>query len=208
MGRHRGSDISEEIGDAAEFIFSAPDATSALELAFRWQKEGRYQFFRGQENSEWKPYPSFLRVPKQSKELALERGRQFTGYTQRVARATGINYSLDDTVAIAQHYGIPTTFLDLTTDPVVAAMFACPPGSIQNNKQASILLYAQSTIDLWIEITRDTLRDTPIELLKIDVSNLWRLQAQHGLFLFNPVSNFCDRYMPDRVVFPIRCRGS
>jgi FRG domain len=193
--------LPHAIGKAGERVYSAPDVASALDFTDRSRREGRYQFFRGQENSDWLPYPSLARVPDEARDQVKERILRFMGYVRAVASVAGIHYSDDDIWAIAQHYGLPTNFLDLTTDAVVAAMFACPASAADRPESAAILLYAQDSIDLWSLATKR--QDDPcIELLRIDVSNLWRLQAQRGLFLFIPFSNFCDHWMPDRVVFP------
>jgi hypothetical protein len=206
--------LPHSIGDSGERVYSAPDIASALDFVTRSLRQGRYQFFRGQENSNWLPCPSLARVPDESRDQVKDRLVHFIGYAREVSRVAGIQYSNDDIWAIAQHYGLPTNFLDLTTDPVVAAMFACPPDTAWGIENAAIHLYAQETIDVWCEVTRDLWHegarrpeDPCLELLRIDVSNLWRLQAQRGLFLFNPFANFCEHFMPDRVVFPHPANG-
>lgn len=173
-------------GNAGEVVYSAPDVETTLAVVAHLQQEGRYQFFRGQENSDWLPYPSLARVPEHRQDEVKTRLYQFMGYARDVSRVTGVSYSTDDLWAIAQHYGLPTNFLDLTTDPVVAAMFACPPDRASGIGNATILLYSQQMIDYWSEATEYSDRTSGVELLRIDVSNLWRLQAQRGLFLFNP----------------------
>jgi hypothetical protein len=127
------------------------------------------------------------------------------GYSREVSQVLGIDYSADDLWAIAQHYGFPTNFLDLTTDPIVAAMFACPPTGVLGSGNATILLYTEQMIDSWNDPKAAS--GSEIELLRVDVSNLWRLQAQRGLFLYNPFSNLCDYHMPDRIVFPRASKG-
>jgi hypothetical protein len=54
--------LPHSIGDAGEIVYSAPDLENALGFAVRLQQENRYQYFRGQENSSWLPYPSLSRV--------------------------------------------------------------------------------------------------------------------------------------------------
>ncbi|MGH2552810.1 MAG: hypothetical protein ACRDEB_03795, partial [Chitinophagaceae bacterium] len=46
--------------------------------------------------------------------------------------------------------------------------------------------------------------DLPMPLtIQIDVANLWRLQSQSGVFLYNPVSNLEEvEYDLDRIIFP------
>lgn len=196
------SRITERSGDKVDRIFSASDAESALDFAQRELKRGTYQFFRGQENADWIPEPSWFRIPMQNHGSVKERISLFLSYTREVARNAGIEYSDDALVAIAQHYGIPTTFLDLTTDPIVAALFACPANTTQGSAKAAILLYSDEKIRQWQDLAK-TLADTgTLELIRIDVSNLWRLQAQRGLFLYFGLTTFCDYVLPDRVEFP------
>jgi len=74
--------------------------------------------------------------------------------------------------AIAQHYGIATTLIDLTTDPTVALFFA-QDGEKQSKGEA--VIYCLQTQQL--------AQSQDIDLVRIDVENLWRLEAQRGLFI-------------------------
>jgi len=196
------SGLTERTGDAGERIFSADDAHVALEFV-QWKlKEGAYQYFRGQEDSCWRPSPSWSRIPEQVRHSAEERVSLFLDYTRRIALNAGIVYSDDALIAIAQHYGLPTTFLDLTTDPIVAALFACPPDTRHGNAKSAIFLYSDTMIREWQKRIEAWSGSDRLELIRIDVSNLWRLQAQRGLFLYVGVTNLCDNFMPDWIEFP------
>jgi len=76
--------------------------------------------------------------------------------------------------AIAQHYGIPTPLLDLTTSPEIALLFSKQSGEIGGLGDHSVI-YCFSKNDLQ--------SSSDFRLLEIDVDNLWRLEAQGGLFL-------------------------
>jgi len=119
--------LPHSIGDTGEIVYSAPDLENALSFALRLQQEGRYQFFRGQENSNWLPYPSLVRVPEHCIDAVKRRVSQFMAYTRKVSQVTGLHYSTDDLWAIAQHYGLPTNLLDMTTDPHCRNDVCMPP---------------------------------------------------------------------------------
>lgn len=184
-------------GSKGEKIYDAPDINAALEFIKSLQLRGKYQYFRGQENSEWLPMPSYSRLPEDAIEETNVNVKSFLHYARKVSESTGLNYTDDDLIAIAQHYGVPTPFLDLTTEPIVAASFACPSGSKNTAKKASIFLYSKLQIQFW----RDYYAKNGIELVYLDTANLWRLEAQRGLFLWIAVHNACDHFMPDRVEF-------
>jgi len=76
--------------------------------------------------------------------------------------------------AIAQHYGIPTRYLDLTTDPEIAFLFAKPTETAAPGSQ-------QSVVYCFLEQDLQDVLSTAV--LRIDVANLWRLECQRGLFL-------------------------
>ena len=137
---HAFHKIKTRVGTLGNQIFFAENVTIALEFVEKKRRDGTYQFFRGQENAEWLPLPSFLRLAPEASRSALARLQLFHGYTAEVSKSCGINYTSDEVTAIAQHYGLPTTFLDLTTEPVVAMSFACPPKSSQANANAAVLL--------------------------------------------------------------------
>jgi hypothetical protein len=91
-------------------------------------------------------------------------------------------------MAIAQHYGMPTPFLDFTTDPDVAAFFASDiSGELRPKQYACILCLNRETLKKsWAELNKRHSEQQGFELVRvieIGVKNLWRLQAQKGIFL-------------------------
>ncbi len=74
--------------------------------------------------------------------------------------------------AIGQHYGIPTRLLDLTTDPRVAARFAKTEAALDGKPFAVIYGFLERNLE----------RAAKLEVVRIDVAKLWRLEAQRGLF--------------------------
>ena len=184
-------------------VFSAPDVEAAIKFVKAESDRGEYQFFRGQENSEWDAVTTFHRVPQAHEDESLRRVSLFINYTREIAKHSGIAYSDDALVAIAQHYGQPTRFLDLTTDPIIAAMFACPPGTKFPNSRATIFLYSESKIRSANNLIRTMSGgENGLEIIQLEVSNLWRLQAQKGLFLWVGIEDSAAFFAPDRIEFP------
>ena len=86
--------------------------------------------------------------------------------------------------AVAQHYGIPTPYLDFTTEPAIAGFFACDTQSPEPGSDSCI--YCLNTEDIqeaWKALVSVD-RRAEIELVTAPVPNLWRLESQHGVFLY------------------------
>jgi hypothetical protein len=197
------SDITIRFDPDGTTVFLAPDVEAALKFSHTERARGEYQFFRGQKNATWQPIASFYRISKEEKDESLKRATRFIAYTRQISKHSGMVYSDDALLAIAQHYGLPTPFLDLTTDPTVAAMFACPPETGLEKIKAAIFMYSESTIRSANELIRVVNKGIDgLSIIQLDVSNLWRLQAQQGLFLWDGIDNSTRFFAPDRIEFP------
>lgn len=188
--------------------YQVANVEEAVELANRLKDEGTYNWFRGQV-SDWKPVSSLFRIQESfdaAQEDAVQERIQLFG--RWLEKTPGLEYLLrpervNDACAIMQHYGIPTHYIDFTTDPSVAGYFAAdcttPP------TQGSACIYCLNTEDLlslWnILKSLDERKGAEMEFIAIDVSNLWRLQAQHGVFLYCNYQWSMD-YPMDRILFP------
>jgi len=188
--------------------YNVANIEEAVELANQLKDKGRYNWFRGQVR-DWKPVSSFFRILEtrspEKKDAVLERIGLFCDW---LGKTPGLEYLLqpdrvNDCYAIMQHYGIPTSYIDFTTDPSVAGYFAADTTELPREGNACI--YCLNTDDLlshWKALaTLGERRGAEMELVAIDVSNLWRLQAQHGLFLYCNY-NWSMDYPMDRILFP------
>jgi hypothetical protein len=116
--------------------------------------------------------------------------------------------NLDAAIAVAQHYGLPTGFLDFTLNPAVVGYFASVPSGKPDDKTACIYCLSIGDLtNLWNWV-RGVLPHYPeIEPVVVDVFNLWRLEAQESVFLRCPL--YWENYYPmDRIEFPLGARPS
>jgi hypothetical protein len=154
------------------FAYHVANAAEALRLCRELTESGKADFFRGQSDS-WPLLPSFLRRTSKEKMLArsqLEEFLEWANYVPQMIRYHGNALAQE---AIAQHYGIPTLLLDITSDPEVAVFFAQQGTGRQPNSERVIYCFSAATL-------ASLKQDAPVG---IDVENLWRLETQKGFFL-------------------------
>jgi hypothetical protein len=184
------------------------DVHAAVELAFRLRNEGHYDWFRGQ-TLERAPYPSLLRLQLRDDAPAIERNRRrirmFYRWAAEVEQLAALRepQNVNQLFAVLQHYGISTHYLDFTTDPGVAGFFACDSRAPPTDGLSCIYcLNCQDLTVTWAKVSQFEARRTArIEQVVVDVRNLWRLQAQAGVFLYVNYNWDVD-YRMDRIVFP------
>lgn len=178
-----------------------------LDLAWHWQANGKADWFRGQVFP-WPPRSSLARWRQQQ-----ERGEtwssspalfRFLAWAERLPEMSTISNDESKLTAIAQHFGIPTDFVDFSVSPDVAALFSrdCPTDTVYQSGEACIYcLNYDVMFDWWKSIPQDEAEQLQISPVTIDLPELHRLSAQHGCFLHAP----CEWYTyfePDRIIFP------
>lgn len=170
----------------------------AIALAEQFKQTGQYDWFRGQAH-EWPLCPTINRLDEKARNTALLRLAQFGSWIQRTPEARYLK-SDEAKLAVAQHYGIATHFLDFTTLPRVAAFFAAhkPP---KEAKHGFVLCLNKADLERFWSIAFPN--QLPLRFVEIHVPDLWRLQAQHGVFLDCPYANIEDAYPLDRIIFPL-----
>jgi FRG domain len=189
-------------------VYETENIEAAVELAYKLKAEGHYNWFRGQVRDK-PPVSSLYRVfasgDSEKKEKALSRIKMFFDWVGQIPELRFLQEPgyVHDIFAIMQHYGIPTHYIDFTTDPAVAGFFAADTSNPPTEGKSCI--YCLNTEDLisdWNTIKDiDSRKEFSIELVRIDVLNLWRLQAQRGVFLFADYNWQID-YPMDRILFP------
>lgn len=182
------------------------DVHQAIALAARLRSSGKYDWFRGQVKN-YPLVPSYIRLPEPEKDEALEKFGRFEHWVRTTPGLEELAAAgTDHMLAVAQHYGLPTPFLDFTTDPEIAGFFACDSDELVPGQPSCIIcLNTRDLADFWRDMPAEW---RPPELLRIDVSNLWRLQAQRGVFLFCPYENIEKIYDFDRIIFPAGVKPS
>jgi len=176
------------------------NVSAAVELASALQLEGKHDWFRGQLEN-WPLRSTFSRLTPVEKQDALHKLGRFEKWAKETLGLEAIAADADALLAIAQHYGLPTNFVDFTTRPAVAGFFASDnPRNRKVNKDSCIICLSTADLkDCWNGMPAQY---PPPELLCLDVPNLWRLEAQKGCFLFCQYPDFEQMYDLDRILFP------
>jgi hypothetical protein len=178
--------------------FNVTDVEEAIALAKRFRETGKYRYFRGQRDATWGVTSSFARLDAAGRRKAQEDIYAFAEWVYGAERLVPYLTDDDKIIAAAQHHQVTSTiFIDFSTDPSVAGWFATESGAIGQDG-AIYLVNPDAVSRLFEEVTGSELM---LRFLQVDVPNLWRLQAQSGLFL----EAQCDIALIwpfDRIVFP------
>jgi hypothetical protein len=189
----------------------------AVALARELRDRGEYDWFRGQ-TVNWRVRASISRLPVEAQEEAWKDLDRFDQWCQAQPALREQSETADSTIAIAQHYGMPTTFVDFTTEPEVAGFFASDGREAEVRKRQEEIGCDKSVILLVntkevVETTGDWARalsdpNRQVRCLTLDVSNLWRLDAQRGVFMDLRYTDFEADYPFDRILFPFDPEGA
>ncbi len=91
----------------------ASDVNEALEIAVRMKEQGKYDWFRGQLEN-WPVCPTGLRLIEAKREEALDKLGRFEHWIRGTPGLESLLQSPDMFFAVAQHYGLPTNYVDFT----------------------------------------------------------------------------------------------
>jgi len=186
----------------------AANLGEAIKIATEGMRSGEWDLFRGQTNANWQVTSSAERLSQARREEALELFKRFAGWAQNVKGMAKYFDQPDSLWAIAQHYGLPTQFIDFSDDPIVAAFFASDMKSspVDGQKAAIVCLNSKDFLQFWKHVGPTLLKGVKEssypQLIRINVDNLWRLQKQKGSFLWNPIHEIEQFYGFDRIIFP------
>jgi hypothetical protein len=182
-----------------------------MKLAKKFQNEGRHDLFRGQAR-QWPVVSSLLR-----KEIATQTDfyKAFTANFMDFADWLGatpggdqIVSNIDFVHATMQHYsgdheGFRSYLIDFTSDPEVAGFFATEfarPG--ETDLGSIICLNSRHFRSFWDHFAETRPQWPKVEILDLDVPDLWRLQAQKGHFV-QALIPFEEAYDLERIIFPV-----
>ncbi len=179
---------------------------AAIELAADLKARGEYDWFRGQVQC-WPPASTLERrlregsITQDSYIADLGAFIDWAATVPELAYVTQVGGE-DAACAILQHHGTPTQYIDFTTEPSIAGFFSADALDAPQPGTESVI-YCLQTQDLlrFYEDWKEIQPELQLEAVSIDVSNLWRLQAQHGCFIYanHPWYTIYDL---DRIVFP------
>lgn len=196
-------------------VFHADSVADAYRLVCEMKQSGRFDLFRGQLES-WPLQASLTRLTGDRRRKAQERLLHISQWINVTSELCDLLATPERVRAIAQHYGIPTTYVDFTTSPAVAAFFATHGKARRDGAQSSCIYMINSTKLEEAARAFCAGKEYPEPtIVRVEVDNLWRLQAQHGVFLDLPwggsviTSGLLDAVLPFGVVyFPQRPRFS
>jgi hypothetical protein len=178
--------------------YECKNITEAVALAQSFKSEGRYRYFRGQRDARWGLAASFVRLNAADRHLALDRLKRFYSWIKSCEDLLPYITNDDQILAVAQHYGLATPLIDFTTEPSVAGFFATS-GAKLGQLGCIMMIDPVDFSDFMVDV--NDAYSINSHFLSVDVTNLWRLQAQKGLFLESKIP-LDAIYDPDRILFP------
>src|SRR5262245_6799527 len=100
-------------------VIQASGLEEAVDLAQRLKDDGDYDWFRGQLR-DWPAHSSLRRLKASQDEERIEKTlRRYTMFAEWVRQQPELKYVLEsanDFFAILQHYGVPTNYIDFSTE--------------------------------------------------------------------------------------------
>jgi len=184
--------------------YKTKNIKEALKLAKKFQKSGKYNLFRGQAQN-WEVKPTAGRLSDKKFEKSKEQLERIFLFFNTDNTLKKYCKDVDSYFAIAQHYGIPTNYIDFTESAEVAFYFATNSKSNKLGEECSIICLNEKDFEeliKFIKILFDKENVIPPYISRIEVENLWRLEAQKGCFLFTPYDVIEHFYRFDRITFP------
>ncbi|QIK53793.1 FRG domain-containing protein [Dysgonomonas sp. HDW5B] len=133
-------------------IYHLKTPRETLELALKFKKDKKFNLFRGQ-NEGWPLVTSISRLSSSKRDEAVDKLFAFKLFLSEYTFIKEYVESLDHIMAIAQHYGISTDFIDFTYSPEIAIFFATHSNKDLSGKEGVIFCvnkeHFKSTIDLF-----------------------------------------------------------
>jgi hypothetical protein len=189
-------------------IMEAASVEEAVALAESLKAKGRYDWFRGQLRA-WTPSSSLERALNGRSDVKQQLDAKLSRFLSWAVNQPSLAYlaleeNVDSLFAVLQHYGFPTSYIDFSTEPAIAGFFASDSQSPPQEPGSSVI-YCLNTTELkefYEFLSQADEGFQPVaETVTVDVANLWRLQSQHGHFLFanHPWYRFFEM---DKILFP------
>ena len=187
-------------------LHNASSLETALQMAETMRATGGASWFRGQTRN-WPLLSSFVRCNPSDQSDAFERISRFWEWLHTVPALEDLASDDDAARAVAQHYGLATNLVDFSTEPKVAAFFSAhmPPPPTEGDDTSCIICLnfdeLKNLCDAMKEVRPEV---TAVKAVTVEVLELWRIQAQYGVFLEYPFDANFERtaFNFDRIIFP------
>ena len=161
----------------------ADNIYDAIALAEELKESGKYDLFRGQTEC-------FQIIPSASRDgvnpaAVIEKLNEFANWVHDTHELASLQNNIPAITAVAQHYGLKTPYLDFTHSPEIAGFFATD-GSKVGDTGTIICINKERFQNSWADLNKSYLEKEGsllTDIIEVDVKNLWRLQAQEGVFL-------------------------
>ena len=95
-------------------IHRVADVHEAVALASTFKRDGRYDWFRGQLQN-WPLRSSIARLAQGEQEEGREKLGRFSHWAKTTPGLESLGTNIATFWAVAQHYGLPTNYIDFTT---------------------------------------------------------------------------------------------
>lgn len=186
-------------------IYRVQSAEEALQLALHFREEGKYDLFRGQAQN-WPLVCSMNRLSLKKRKEEIEKLKRFHLFLSRQIVTHKYINNFDWYYAVAQHYGIGTSFIDFTKNPEVALFFATNSRCNESGKESVIICMNKNDFTECVNMCKTIFAKNqvhPPSIIDIEVDNLWRLETQEGCFLDCIIQNLEEAFYPfDKIIFP------
>lgn len=179
----------------------------AIALANHFKKNGKANLFRGQAQN-WRVVSTLARIVSMEDAEVEEKTERFFQYCSNNKELQKYVENIDWFFAVAQHYGLPTPYIDFSSSVEIATYFATNSKANIVGEDCVIVCLDEDEFTKLVGYSSEYFTDRkglPPYIVHPNVENLWRLQAQQGSFLYSPIleiENFLFDF--DRIVFPFK----
>ncbi|MCR9245637.1 MAG: FRG domain-containing protein [bacterium] len=204
-----------------------PNETVVRSVAdlLRWPTCRRDSLFRGQADKSWpveskiarvEPWRAVARVisdfnrPEQDslrQEIVDEEKRLLNRFLERASSHATAGSKIEQ-LAIAQHHGLPTRLLDFTTNPLVAAYFACKDEPAIDGRVFGFLHDRVSAEPAAEALEEDPFRVFPMWMPYFPPHSFPRIAAQSSCFFVAPTPDSqLDTAQFNHAIIPSGCKA-
>jgi hypothetical protein len=197
LAKRLGLDVGTE--HAIEVKVANVDEAVTLACLFAHTRE--CDLFRGQVQ-DWPPAPSILRGLWSKPDEINDRWTRFRAWAE--SEPAVATYDLKSLWAIAQHYGLPSHMLDFSRNPRVAGFFATHGKADRPEAPEAIYCVNSAAVTAADSGGSSFARfyGLTAKVNLIEVSGLFRMDAQEGAFLEISSEFWTSFFHPDVITFP------